>query len=83
MGEPYDSSHQFVVEELLAYNLASNAAMIRSVHQAALSEFAVEQQLIKLQRMWQEKSFKVAKHIPDSVYRGKTSNQISSMKKLT
>ena len=75
MGEQLDPTHQFLVDELLSYNLNLHAAMITSVYQAALSEFAVEQQLVKLQHMWQEKEFKVAKHIPDSVYRGQLSTR--------
>ena len=41
-----------------------------SVYQAALSEYQIEQQLNRLRKIWEEKEFKLAKHIPDSVYRG-------------
>ena len=45
--------------------------VILSVYQAALSEYQIEQQLSKLRKIWQDKEFKLAKHIPNSFYKGK------------
>ena len=45
--------------------------VILSVYQAALSEYQIEQQLQKLRKIWQNKEFKLAKHIPDSFYKGR------------
>ena len=70
MGETYDAEHEFTVEELLAYNLGAHADVINSVYAAAVAEFAIEQKLIKIRKMWSEREFKLAKHIPESVFKG-------------
>ena len=70
MGETYDPDHEFTVEELLAYNLGAHADVINSVYAAAVAEFAIEQKLIKIRKMWSEREFKLAKHIPESVFKG-------------
>lgn len=72
MGEPYDAEHQFTVEELLAYNLGSHTQTINAIYSAAVAEFSIEQKLVKIRKLWTDKEFKLAKHIPDSVFkRGK------------
>ena len=75
MGETYDPDHEFTVEELLAYNLGAHADVINSVYAAAVAEFAIEQKLIKIRKMWSEREFKLAKHIPDSVFKGTKKSQ--------
>ena len=70
MGEPYDPKHEFSVEELLAYNLGSHAQIITTIYSAAVSEFTIEKKLVKIRKLWQEREFKLAKHIPDSLFKG-------------
>ena len=70
MGEPYEEDYEFTVEELLSYNLASHSNTINNVYAAAVAEFAIEQKLSAIRKTWEEKEFKVAKHMPDSVYKG-------------
>ena len=70
MGETYDPEHEFTVEELLSYDLASHSTTILDVHAAAVAEYAIEQKLTKIKKLWEEREFKLAKHIPDSMYKG-------------
>ena len=70
MGENFDANREFTVEELLSFNLGAHADIINTVYAAAVSEFAIEQQLVKIRKMWVEREFKLAKHIPESVYKG-------------
>ena len=70
MGEHFDANRDFTVEELLSFNLGAHADIINTVYAAAVSEFAIEQQLVKIRKMWIEREFKLAKHIPESVYKG-------------
>ena len=72
MGEQYDPDHEFVVEELLSYNLGAHSAIINTVYQAALAEFDIEQKLVKMRKLWEEQEFRLAKHIPDSLYKGRS-----------
>ena len=78
MGEPYDPEHQFTVEELLSYNLAAHASTINDVYAAAVAEYAIEQKLIKVKKLWEEREFKLAKHIPDSMYKGEENTEINT-----
>ena len=67
MGEQYDAEHEFIVEELLSYNLSSHSKLINTVYAAAVGEFAIEQRLVKVKRLWEEMEFKLAKYIPESL----------------
>ncbi len=78
MGEQFDPDHEFTIQELLFYNLHANGHIINKVYRAALAENTIEQQLGKLRKLWQEKELKLAKHIPDSVYRGAFDNFLFS-----
>lgn len=69
MGEQYDPSYKFTVEELMAYQLGSHREVIDSIYSAAIAEFAIEMKLEKVKKLWEEKDFKLAKHIPDSMYK--------------
>ena len=70
MGERYEESWQFTVEELLSYNLTSHQALIDTVYARAKAEYQLEQKLTKLENLWNssEVYFQLAKQIPDSVY---------------
>ena len=67
MGETYNPSHQFTVNELLSYNLRSHAQNINTIYAAALAEFAIERKLAKVRKQWNSQKFKLGQHIPDSL----------------
>ena len=69
MGEQYDPDYKFTVEELISFRLGSHRQTIDTIYAAAVAEFVIEQKLVKIKKLWEEKEFKLAKHIPDSVYR--------------
>lgn len=64
MGQDYDPTWQFTVADLLSFNLGRYKDLIATVCSGATAEYALEQQLERLIRGWQEKDFKLAKHIP-------------------
>ena len=68
MNEPYMGSGQFTVAELMSYNLCDNADLVHSVYLSAVAEYDLEQQMSRIKRLWQDKNFKLAKHIPDSMF---------------
>lgn len=70
MGEKYDPVWQLTVEQLISYNLLDHQSLIDAVYSRAKSEYQLEQKLLKLEKMWSSNDiyFKLAKHIPDSVY---------------
>jgi hypothetical protein len=69
MGEQYDPSYNFTVNELIELRLGSHRQFVDTVHAAAVAEHAIEVKLEKIQHLWDEKVFKLAKHIPDSMYK--------------
>ncbi|XP_013418883.1 dynein heavy chain domain-containing protein 1-like [Lingula anatina] len=68
IGEEYEPGWNVTVAELLDLNLGEHSLLINTIYTGAKSEFALEQKLVKLRKLWQEKNLKLAKHIPDSVY---------------
>jgi hypothetical protein len=68
MGEQYDPHWNFTVDDLLSYNLGQHSLLINTVYQGAVAEYDLEQKLNRVKKYWEEKQFKLAKHIPDSVY---------------
>jgi histidinol phosphatase-like PHP family hydrolase len=68
MNEPYVNTAQFTVADLMAYSLTEHADLIHSVYLSAVAEYDLEQQMSKIRRLWQDKNFKLAKHIPDSMF---------------
>ena len=64
MGQDYDPSWNFTVADLLSSNLGRYKDLITTICAGAAAEYALEQQLNRLIRAWQEKDFKLAKHIP-------------------
>lgn len=64
MGQDYDPTWHFTVADLLSFNLGRYKDLIAAVCSGATAEYALEQQLERLIRGWQEKDFKLAKHIP-------------------
>ena len=67
MGETYNHTHQFTVNELLAYNLRTHAQNITTIYTAALAEYAIEHKLAKVRKQWNAQKFKLGQHIPDSL----------------
>ncbi|XP_070211333.1 dynein heavy chain domain-containing protein 1-like isoform X3 [Littorina saxatilis] len=68
MNEPYLGSGQFTVAELMSYNLCDNADLVHNVYLSAVAEYDLEQQMSRIKRVWHDKNFKLAKHIPDSMF---------------
>ncbi|XP_022079964.1 dynein heavy chain domain-containing protein 1-like [Acanthaster planci] len=64
LGQVYEPSHFYTVQELLSFNLSEHSLQINTICNGAAGEFALEQSLIKLRRLWEDKEFKLAKHIP-------------------
>ncbi|KAH9487912.1 hypothetical protein Btru_067436 [Bulinus truncatus] len=68
MNVPYDPNSQLTVAELISYNLAEHADLINSIYLSALTENNVGSRLSNIISFWQEREFKLAKYIPDSLY---------------
>ena len=64
MGQGYDPSWQFTVADLLSLDLGRYKDLITTICSGAAAEYALEIQLNQLAQAWQEKDFKLAKHIP-------------------
>lgn len=64
MGQDYDPTWNFTVANLLSFNLGRYKDLIAAVCAGAAAEYALELQLNQLARAWQEKDFKLGKHIP-------------------
>ena len=64
MGQEFDATMQFTVATLLSFNLARYKDLISHICASAAAEYALEIQLQSLTKFWQEKDFKMAKHIP-------------------
>ena len=75
MGEHFEHERHFTVEALLGYNLSTHDALITTVHKSAHAEYIIEQKLNNLKRLWEERTFKLAKHMCDSVYRGDSNGE--------
>ncbi|XP_074658718.1 dynein heavy chain domain-containing protein 1-like, partial [Tubulanus polymorphus] len=84
MGEQYDASVQFTVNELLSLNIVEHSQSINTVYQAALAEYELEMKICKLKKLWEGKEFKLAKHILDSVFaKGEEVNSTPAKHKMT
>nr|KAG5709415.1 hypothetical protein BaRGS_029264 [Batillaria attramentaria] len=68
MNEPHIGSTTFTVAELMSFNLSDNADLVHRVYLSAVAEYDLEQQMSRIKRVWQDKNFKLAKHIPDSMF---------------
>ncbi|XP_033761502.1 dynein heavy chain 10, axonemal-like [Pecten maximus] len=67
MNETYDGMKQYTVADLLAYDLEEHAQLIHNIYLGAIEEFDLEVKITQISKMWEEREFKLAKHIPDSV----------------
>ncbi|CAG5130198.1 unnamed protein product, partial [Candidula unifasciata] len=67
MNEPYVSNHQFTVAELMSYSLSDHADTIYATYKSAVAERDFEQGLSHIVGLWQNRQFKLAKHIPESI----------------
>ncbi|XP_073235787.1 dynein heavy chain domain-containing protein 1-like [Porites lutea] len=64
MGQDYDPTWDFTVADLLSFHLGRYKDLISAICAGAAAEYALELQLNQLARGWEEKDFKLAKHIP-------------------
>ncbi|KAL3832089.1 hypothetical protein ACJMK2_023767 [Sinanodonta woodiana] len=67
MNEAYDPKKQFTVADLLTYDLEEHAQLIHSIYLGAVAEYDLELKIGQIKRFWEEREFKLAKHIPDSI----------------
>ncbi|XP_072179432.1 dynein heavy chain domain-containing protein 1-like [Diadema setosum] len=63
LGQNYEPGRQYYVHELLSYDLSEHSLQINTICAGAGAEFDLEQKLIKLRKVWEEKEFKLAKYI--------------------
>ncbi|KAK7008742.1 dynein heavy chain domain-containing protein 1, partial [Biomphalaria glabrata] len=68
MNVPYNPNAQLTVADLLSFNLADHADLINRVYLSALTENNVTSRLDTIISFWQERHFKLAKYLPDSLY---------------
>ncbi|XP_069111191.1 dynein heavy chain domain-containing protein 1-like isoform X1 [Argopecten irradians] len=71
MNETYDNMKQYTVADLLAYDLEEHAQLIHNIYLGAIEEFDLEVKITQISKLWEEREFKLAKHIPDSVISSK------------
>ena len=71
MNESYDPKRQFTVADLLTYDLEDHAQLIGEIYLGAVAEYDLELKIGHLQKFWLEREFKLAKHIPDSLFQAK------------
>nr|XP_006818816.1 PREDICTED: uncharacterized protein LOC100376274 [Saccoglossus kowalevskii] len=64
MGQIYQPGYAYTVADLLSFNLNEHSMLINTICAGATAEFALEQTLNKLRKMWELKEFQLAKHIP-------------------
>ena len=71
MNETYDPKREFTVADLLTYDLEEHAQLIHSIYLGAVAEYDLELKIGHLKKFWEEREFKLAKHIPDSLLQSK------------
>lgn len=71
MNESYDPKREFTVADLLTYDLDEHAQLIHSIYLGAVAEYDLELKIGHLKKFWEEREFKLAKHIPDSLLQSK------------
>lgn len=67
MNKPYVSNHQFTVDELMSYSLSDHSDIICATYKSAVAEYDFEQSLSRIVALWQDRQFKLAKHIPEGL----------------
>ena len=77
MNESYDSDKQFTVSDLLTYDLEENAQLIHTIYLGAIAEYDLELKINQISKFWEEREYKLAKHIPDSVLSTKGRTELS------
>ncbi|XP_035825634.1 dynein heavy chain domain-containing protein 1 [Aplysia californica] len=83
LNEPFDPSHQFTVAELMSYNLSDHAELVTATYLSALAEYDLEQRLNRITKFWHDRQFKLAKHIPDSMFTKEPAKRGGSGKRPT
>lgn len=68
MNEAYDPKKRFTVADLLSYDLEEHSRLIHAVHLGSLAEYDLELKINHIRKFWEEREFKLAKHIPDSLF---------------
>ena len=67
MGNNFE--RELSVGDLQSLGLSEHRQVIDTVYASAVAEYRVQHQLRLLQAQWQNLEFKLAKHIPDSLYK--------------
>ncbi|XP_033127107.1 dynein heavy chain domain-containing protein 1-like isoform X2 [Anneissia japonica] len=68
LGQPYHAGQHFSVAELLSFNLSEHSLQVNTICNGAIAEFTLETKLKQIRKVWDEKEFKLAKHIPEKMY---------------
>lgn len=71
MNESFDSDKFYTVADLLAYDLDGHSQLIHTIYLGAIAEYDLEINIAQVKKFWEERQFKLAKHIPDSIYNSK------------
>src|SRR6218665_2301226 len=79
-GHEYDPTYPYTVGDLMQLGLGSCGQMIDNVLSAAIAEEGVEQKLAAFHKLWIQKEFKLAKHLPESLLRG--GNELFNLLKI-
>lgn len=66
-GHEYDPTYQYTVGDLIQLNLGICGSAAEGILAAAIAELRAEQKLCWLHNLWNEKEFKFAKHLPESL----------------
>ena len=60
MGETFDATNSYFVNDLLELNLGQFASIINRTYSAAMAEYLLEQRLKKICKLWEGLEFKVS-----------------------
>ncbi|KAJ8313858.1 hypothetical protein KUTeg_008419 [Tegillarca granosa] len=71
MNESFDPDKFYTVADLLAYDLDGHSHLIHTIYLGAIAEYDLEINIAQVKKFWEERQFKLAKHIPDSIYNSK------------
>ncbi|XP_071943742.1 dynein heavy chain domain-containing protein 1-like [Antedon mediterranea] len=81
LGQTYIPGQHFTVAELLSFNLSQHSLQVNTICNGALAEFTLETKLKQIRKVWDEKEFKLAKHIPEQMYSSQQNKGSSSILK--
>lgn len=66
LGREYDPAKHYKVQDLINLHLSVYSQLIDGVLASAVEAYGVEQRFNKIRSFWEEREFKLAKHVLDS-----------------